>query len=172
MSHIKNRQPFNVHIPRWCYAGVAVWNDSTQLKEVAMLKKLTVITILIALVVSAFPTAGVLASSHTNKELEQKWELLVNNYNRQEMDHVKALKWAEAWLAKNKTAKDRSIVERHLSVCESAMVTAQEVVARHTGFSANGKVINNNLAYKSIKDLSNALRTHAASVKKIAEDVK
>lgn len=137
-----------------------------------MLRKLTVIAILIALLISAFPTAGVIAAGGTEKELEKKWEQLVNNFNRQEMDHVKVHKWAAAWLAKNKTAKDRTEVERHLSVCDSAIVTAEAIVDRHAGFNANGKVINLNLAYKSIKDLGNAMRMHAGSVKNIVEHVK
>ncbi|MEW6084563.1 MAG: hypothetical protein AB1607_08210 [Chloroflexota bacterium] len=137
-----------------------------------MLRKLTVIAILIALVISAFPTAGVLAAGKTDKELEKKWEQLVDNFNRQEMNHVKVHKWADAWLANNTAAKDRTEVERHLSVCDSALVTAQAIVARHAGFNAKGKVTNINLAYKSIKDLGNALRMHAGSVKNIIEHVK
>ncbi len=139
-----------------------------------MLKRMTVLAILIALVVSAFPTAGVLAVGKTEKELEKKWDQLLTNYDRQVTGHHKAHVWVEAWLNKDTqaTAAEKAEVARHLATCNSALQTAHAIVGRHAGFNANGKVINKNLAYKSIKELGNALRAHAASVKNIAEHAK
>ncbi len=139
-----------------------------------MLRKLTVIAILIALLISAFPTTGVLAAGGTEKQLEKKWDQLLTNFDRQMMGHQKAHKWVEAWLKNDTkaTAAEKTEVARHLATCNTALETAQGIVARHAGFNANGKVTNMNLAYKSIKELSNALRAHVASIKNITEHAK
>jgi hypothetical protein len=141
-------------------------------KEVAMFRKITILALLIALVLSVLPTIGVFASSGTNKDLEKKWDQLVTNFNRQDQDHMKAHKWVDGWLVDHKNSSTKPEVERHLAACNSAILTAHAIVASHEGFNAKGKVINKNLAYRSIKDLSNALRAHAASVKSILEHVK
>lgn len=139
-----------------------------------MLRKLTVMAILFALLISAFPTAGVLAAGPTNKELEKKWDGLLLKYDQQTMNHQKAHKWVEAWLVKDTkaTAKEKAEVEKYLFVCNTALDSATVIVNRHAGFDLNGKVINKNLAFKSIRDLSNALNLHAVSVRKIQQQAK
>ena len=137
-----------------------------------MFRKIAVVAMLIALVVAVLPTSGVLAARGTNEELEKKWDQLVTNFNRQNLDHSKAHKWVDAWLAKNQKAADKTEVMRHLNICNTALMDAHAIVTRHAGFDANGKLLKPALAYQSIKDLSNALQLHAASVRKLAEHVK
>lgn len=137
-----------------------------------MLRKIAVLATLIALVVAVLPTAGALAAGGSNEQLEKKWDQLVTNFNRQNMDHAKAHKWVEAWLAKNPKAADKAEVEKHLNICNTALTTAHAIVARHEGFNANGKVVKPNLAYQSIKELANVLRLHASSVKNIVGHIK
>jgi len=137
-----------------------------------MFRKITILAVLIALVVSVLPTVGVFAATDTKKDLETKWDQLVTNFNRQNQDHNKAHKWFEAWLVENKNASDRPEVERHFAACNSAMLTAHSIVAKHEGFNEKGKVINKNVAYRSIRELADVLRTHTASVKNILQHVK
>ena len=139
-----------------------------------MLKRITVIAILIALMVSALPTANAYAAKPNNTNLEKKWDQLITNFNRQDLNHAKAHKWVENWLMTDKKApaSEKAEVARHLTVCNNAFLDAHAIVARHAGFNAKGEVIKPGLAMRSIKELSNALRAHAASVQKLQEHVK
>ena len=138
-----------------------------------MFRKIAVVAMLIALVVAMLPTSGVLAGRGTNQELEKKWDQLVTNFNRQNLDHNKAHKWVDAWLMNEKPkATEKEAVMRHLTICNTALMDAHSIVARHEGFDAKGKVIKPNLAYQSIKVLANALQRHAASVKNLKADLR
>ena len=139
-----------------------------------MIKRLTVIAILIALMVSVVQVVGVSAAPGTDAELEAKWDQLIKNFNRQNVAHERVHNWAYNWLAKEKkvSAANKRDVEQHLAVCNSSILTAHSIVARHAGFTASGKLLNRNLAYNSIKQLADALRAHAASIKNMREHMK
>jgi len=143
------------------------------MSKMSVLAKGSVLAILIALVLSSFPTANVFAGSNT-KDLEDKWDQLVTNFNRQSITHNGAHKWVENWLKTNKntSASEKAEVRRHLSACNSALMSAQVIVASRAGFNAKGKVIDKALANKSIKDLGYYLRQHAGSVRNLLEHTK
>jgi hypothetical protein len=141
------------------------------MSKMSVLAKGTIFAILIALVLSSFPTASVLARGNTTN-LEKKWDQLVTTFNRQSMTHNSVHKWVDNWLKTHKNASERAEVRKHLSICNSAIASAQEVVWSRAGFNADGKVIDKALARKSIKDLSYYLRQHAGSVKNLQEHIK
>jgi hypothetical protein len=140
------------------------------MSKMSILPKGIIVAVLIALVLASFPTAGVLAGS-TRGDLEDKWEQLVTNFNRQSLTHNGAHRWVDRWLKmeKSASASEKDEVRRHLSVCNSALMSAQVIVSNHAGFDAKGKVIDKALAVKTVKDLAYYLRQHASSVKKIVE---
>src|SRR5688572_29663328 len=130
MSHIQLIYPFNVPVLFQCYANGAFVQKITNKRKVSMYKlsvvvKGTIVAILFALVLSSFPTASVFAASNTGK-LEDKWDQLVTNFNRQSDTHNSAHKWVEHWLKteKHATSSEKAEVRKHLSICNSALASA------------------------------------------------
>ncbi len=134
-----------------------------------MLRKVTVIAVLIALIVAAFPTTGVLAKGPKIESLQTKWEQLTKVYTTQSLNHDRIHKEINVWLKTNKdaTASDKVKVQVHLATCNSAFASIQMLVKQHPGFDAKGKVIDVVAATKSVKDLANLIRLHTASIKNI-----
>jgi hypothetical protein len=139
------------------------------MKKMSLLTKGTIVAVLLALVLSSFPTVNALAKGDT--KLEEKWDQLVTNYNRQSVNHTSAHKWVDRWIKTDKkaTASEKAEVRKHLSICNSALTSAGAIVARHAGFDASGEVIDKGLARESIKDLAYYLRQHAGSIKNLKE---
>jgi len=140
------------------------------MKTPSVFARVTILAILIALVLSAFPTAGVLAGSN-NDQLEDRWEQLATNLKKQNFTHTSAHKWVENWLKSNKKASDRAEVQKHLSICNSALASAATIVSNHAGFSATGSVTDRALAIKSINDLNYYLQQHAGSIRNLREHI-
>lgn len=142
------------------------------MSRMSVFAKVTVFAVLIALVFASFPTTSVMAKK-TNQGLEDKWSQLLDNYYRQSSNHDSAHKWADHWLKTHKKASDSkpSDVERHLGICNSAIMAAGAIVSKHAGFDAKGNVIDRGAAIKSIKDLSYYLRQHAGSIKNLNEHI-
>jgi hypothetical protein len=131
--------------------------------------KATVLAILIALLMASLPTASVVAKD-TNTSLEQKWDQLVNNYNTQNVNHASVHKWVDHWMIKAPASR-KAEVQKHLGICNSAIIAAGIVVSKHAGFDAKGNLVDRATAIKSIKDLSYYLRLHAGSVKNLKEHI-
>lgn len=138
------------------------------MQKMSLLAKGTIIAILLALVLSSFPTVSVLAKGNT-QGLENKWDQLVTNYNRQSVTHNGAHNWVMNWLKSKHSASSKEEIQKHLSICNSALASAGTVVWRHAGFDSTGKVVDKALARQSIKDLANYLRQHAGSIKNLQE---
>ena len=138
------------------------------MSKMSVLTKATVFAILIALLFASFPTTSVVAKGN-HQGLEDKWSQLVDNYTRQSSTHTSAHKWVDHWLVTHKKASvsEKSEVQKHLTICNSAIVAAGTIVAKHAGFDAKGKVIDRAAARKSIKDLSYYLRQHVGSIKNL-----
>jgi hypothetical protein len=136
--------------------------------KTSVFAKATVFAVLIALVVASFPTSSVMAKK--GKEgLEGKWSQLVDNYTRQSFHHNSMHKWVDRWqpAQRKNSFSDRDNVQKHLTICNSAILAAGNIVFTHAGFDAKGKVIDRGAAIKSIKDLSYYLRQHAGSLKNL-----
>jgi hypothetical protein len=142
------------------------------MSKISIFSKAIAFAILIALVLASLPATSVVAKGN-NQDLEEKWDQLVTNYNTQSSNHNAAHKWVDHWLKKHKkiSASDRAEVEKHLAICNSAIMSAGAIVTRHTGFDANGKVTERASALKSINDLSYFLRQHAGSIKNLKEHI-
>lgn len=140
------------------------------MSKLSNFSKAIVVALLITLVLASFPTSGVVAKG-TNQGLEDKWSQLVDNYTRQSINHASAHKWVDHWLKTNKpaTTSDKNEIQKHLSICNSALMSAGAIVAQHAGFDAQGNVIDRGAAIKSIKNLSYYLRQHAGSLKNLEE---
>ena len=137
--------------------------------KMSALTKCTIISILLALVVSSFPTTSVFAGDNTN--LESKWDQLVNRYNNQSVNHDVAHKTVDQWLVEHKHSRvaEKAEIRKHLAICNYAIYAAGIIVADHAGFDAKGKVIDRAAARKSIKSLGYYLQQHAGSVRNLSE---
>jgi hypothetical protein len=143
---------------------------STQQKEVAMLRKVTVFALLFAVILASFPTNSVFAATPVKDpiaKLEAKWDDLVERYDTQKMGHLQAHKMADNWLKKEKkaTVSQKAEVERHLALCNSSLKSAEVLIAKHAGFDRDGRVIDRVLARKTVVQLANYLNLHARSFK-------
>ena len=138
------------------------------MSKISIFSKAIACAVLIALVFASLPTTSVVAKGN-NQGLEDKWSQLVTNYTRQSSHHNSIHKWVDHWLKTQKkdSFSDRDAVQKHLTMCNSAIISAGSIVAKHAGFDANGKVIDRGAARKSIKDLSYYLRQHAGSIKNL-----
>jgi hypothetical protein len=139
------------------------------MSKMSVFSKVVALAILLAIVLASLPTVSVVAKA-TNQGLEDKWSQLVTNYGRQYSNHASAHKWADHWLTTHKkaSASEKEKVEKHLTICNSAIMAAGVIVSKHTGFDAKGNVIDRAAAIKSIKDLSWYLRQHAGSLKNLS----
>jgi hypothetical protein len=132
--------------------------------------KPTVFAILIALVLAALPTTSVVAKD-TNEGLEKKWDQLVNNFETQSSKHNSVHKWVDHWLKTHKKSSEKAEVQKHVEICNSAIIAAGILVSKHAGFDAKGNLVDRASAIKSINDLSYYLRLHAGSVKNLKEHI-
>jgi hypothetical protein len=151
-----------------------LWETGNNKRRFVMLKmsalaKCTLISILLALVVSSFPTTSVFAGANTN--LVNKWEQLVTRYNNQTVKHDGVHNAVDHWLVVNKNARlsEKAEIRKHLAICNYAIYAAGIIVNNHTGFDAKGNVVDRASALKSIKDLSYYLQQHSGSVKNLHE---
>ena len=138
------------------------------MSKMSAFSKAIAFAVLIALVLASLPTASVVAKGN-NQGLEDKWSQLVTNYTRQGSTHNSAHRWVDHWLKTQKKASvsEKNELQKHLSICNSALMSAGAIVAKHAGFDAKGKVIDRGAAIKSIKDLSYFLRQHAGSIQNL-----
>jgi hypothetical protein len=136
--------------------------------KISVATRVISLAILITLLFASFATTGALAKGN-NQGLENKWEQLVDSYNRQSMTHNSAHHWAEAWLKDNPdaSASKKAEVQKHLTICNSALATATTIVSKHNGFDASGKVVDKAAARQSAKDLTLALQRHASSIRNL-----
>lgn len=143
------------------------------MSKMSVLSKGIAITILIALVLSFIPMITVVAKGN-NGDLETKWSQLVTNYDRQYSNHTGVHKWVDHWFKTHKKASlsDKAEVQKHVAICNSAILAAGTIISKHAGFDAKGTVIDRASAIKSIENLRYFLRQHAGSVKNLKEHIK
>jgi hypothetical protein len=143
------------------------------MSKMSVFSKATTFAILIALVLASLPMTSVVAKGN-NEVLEKKWDQLVTNFNTQSSNHNGVHKWVDHWLKTHKKASisDKAEVQKHLTICNSAILSAGAIVSKHAGFDAKGNVIERASALKSIDNLSYFLRQHAGSVKNLKEHIK
>jgi hypothetical protein len=134
-----------------------------------MLRKIAVFVLLFVLVMAAFPTNNVLAKDAIAEKLEKKWDQLVESYKTQSITHDKTHKLVENYLKthKNIKAADKTELEKHLAVCNSALDSAKAVYNNHAGFDASGNVIDRGVAQQTLKTFANVLQQHAGSVRNL-----
>jgi len=140
------------------------------MSKMSVFAKATVFALVIVLLFASFPTTSVIAKGN-NQGLEDKWSQLVDNYVRQSSTHNGAHRWLDHWLMMNKKASvsQKDELQKHLTICNSAIMAAGSIVSKHAGFDSKGKVIDRGAAIKSIKDLSYYLRQHVGSLKNLDE---
>jgi hypothetical protein len=138
-----------------------------------MLRKVTVVALLFALVLAAFPTSGVLAGSPVADKLEKKWDQLVDRYEAQVVNHAQMHKLADNWLATNKKASksDKNEVAKHLDICNTSLAAAEALIKSHPGFDRNGNAVDYALARTTLQKLANYLQQHAGSVKNLKKHI-
>jgi hypothetical protein len=140
------------------------------MQKMSLFAKCTIVAILITLVLSSFPTGNVVAKGN-NTKLEEKWDQLVTNFNQQSAHHISVHHRVDRWFQTHDdaTASEKTEVNKHLAVCNSALSAAGAIVTQHKGFDADGKVVDRAAAQKSVKDLAYYLRQHAGSVHNLQE---
>lgn len=141
------------------------------MSKTCFLSKATTVAILIALILASFPMTNVAAKGNTER-LEQKWDQLVTNFYQQKSNHDSAHNWVDHWMMADKgSSSAKAEVSKHLSICNSAIIAAENIVAQHSGFDAKGKVTDKAAANKSIKDLSYYLQRHAGSIRSLDKHI-
>lgn len=142
------------------------------MSKMSIFSKATIVAILLALMFASLPATGVVAKGD-NQKLEDKWSQLVNNFSRQTTNHTSVHKWVDHWLTTSKeaTGSEKAQMEKHLSQCNSAILSAATIVSKHAGFDAKGNVIERASAIKSINKLSYYLRQHTGAIKNLSEHV-
>jgi len=138
------------------------------MSKMSVFTKAISFALLIALVLASLPTVSVVAKGNT-QGLEAKWSQLVDNYTRQSSNHDSAHRWVDHWLKTHKKASlsEKNEIQKHLSICNSAIMAAGTIVSKHAGFDAKGNVIDRGAARKSIRDLGYYLRQHIGSIKNL-----
>ncbi len=125
--------------------------------------------VLLTLLLASFPTGVAGATKTNNHGLERKWAKLVDNYNRQSLIHEGSSRWVTQWMADHRRApsSQKAEIQSDLAKSNAAWAPATLIVTRHSGFDANGKVVDKAAAQRSIKDLSGALQRFATSIKQL-----
>ena len=141
------------------------------MSRISVFSKIMLFALLIALVSASFTTSNV-AAKKNNRELEDKWSQLVDNYNRQSINHTSAHNWVDHWMKTNNSDSDEIELQKHMCTCNSALSAAGAIVAKHAGFDAKGNVVDRGAAIQSIKDLSYYLAQHAGSIRNLEGHLK
>ncbi len=135
------------------------------------------LTVLITLLLASFPTAASAAQSN-DRGLEAKWAKLMDIYNRQLQIHNSAPRWANQWLRDHNNDHSRQFnskkaeLLKDLAASDAAWAPVPAIAMRHSGFDANGNVIDRAAAKQSIKDLSRALQRYNRSIKELRALIK
>jgi hypothetical protein len=124
--------------------------------------------VLLALLLASFPTASVAAKDDT-RGLQAKWSKLLETYNRQAIIHNSVPRQVAHWMSDFRRApkSKKAEIEKDLAISNTAWVPVASIVMKHTGFDAQGKVIDKAAAQQSIKDLSKALQRYKTSIKNL-----
>jgi hypothetical protein len=140
--------------------------------KMSVLSKVTTFAIIIALVLASLPMTSVFAGSPEKEKLEAKWDELNQMFKTQKSSHNLVERMHKNWHAnveKNATPAEKAAFDRNLSVCDTALVAAETIIANHEGFDKKGKVIDLVPATKSVKDLNTYILKHASALKNIRE---
>ncbi len=123
--------------------------------------------VLLTFLLASVPTAAGTAKTN-NPGLERKWAKLITVYKRQAQIHNSAPRWVE-WTTNNSSASKAKKAElwRSLTASNSAWGPVPVIALRHSGFDANGNVVNKAAAQQSVKDLSRALQRYTKAIKNL-----
>ena len=124
--------------------------------------------VLISLLLASFPTA-VFAAQDNNRGLEAKWAKLLETYNRQMIIHNSVPHQVAHWMSDYRRAPKRikAEIQKDLDISNAAWTPVASIVMKHTGFDAQGKIIDKVAAQKSINELSKALQHYKTAVKNL-----
>ena len=98
--------------------------------------------VLVTLLFASFPTA-VAAAKDNNRGLEVKWAKLVDTYTRQSMIQNGAPRWVAQWLSDHPRASvaKKAELRKDLANSNAAWAPVLSIVMRHSGFDAQGNVV-------------------------------
>ncbi len=138
--------------------------------KTSIANKVISLAVLITLLLASFPTA-VAAAKDDNRGLELKWAKLMETYNRQLLIHNRIPYQVAHWMSDYRRAPKRikAEIQNDLAISETAWTPVPSIVMRHTGFDAQGKVLDKAAAQKSINDLSRALQRYKTTIKNLKE---
>lgn len=130
--------------------------------------KLISFAVLLSLLLASFPTAVVAAKSD-NRGLEAKWAKLIETYNRQAIIHNSVPHQVAHWMSDYRRAPKRikAEIQKDLDLSNTAWVPVASLVMKHSGFDANGKIIDKAAAQQSIKDLSKAIQRYKTATRNL-----
>ena len=125
------------------------------------------LAVLVTFLLASFPTA-VATAKENNRGLEAKWAKLVVLYKRQSQIHNSAPRWVEWTMNNSKASKSKKAeLQKILTVSNAAWASVPSIVMSHSGFDAQGNVVDRAAARQSVKDLSRALQRYTASIKNL-----
>ena len=119
-----------------------------------MLRKLTVVAVLVALVLAALPTSGVSAGDGIQaNQLEKQWDKYVQNVEKMAVAHDKIDTKTQKWLGNKKHSRFETQIANHLNVYHSNLAAANAIINTHEGFDAKGNVVDEGVAKASVNHL-------------------
>ncbi len=126
----------------------------------SFLRKLFVSSLMIALLFSSLPARAALAaaasggtSANTNA-MQQDWDHKVQKVDNNSIFYQRV----RVYPANFEDPAELTTAHNILNNYGVALRSAQKIVTNHSGFDQNGKVVNESLADRSLKDLAENLR--------------
>ena len=126
----------------------------------SFLRKLFVSSLMIALLFTSLPAHAALAApasggtSVNTNQMQQDWDHKVQKVDNNSIFYQRVRAYPANFEDPNELATAHDILNNY----GVALRSAQRIVINHSGFDQNGKVVNENLADQSLKDVSENLR--------------
>ncbi len=126
----------------------------------SFLRKLFVSALMLALLVTAFPPRAVLAApagdgkTFNRNEMQQEWDNKIQKVDYNSIFYQRVRVYPSNFEDPTELATAHGLLNNY----GVALRNAQRIIINHNGFDPKGKVINDNLADQSLKDLAENLR--------------
>ncbi len=126
----------------------------------SFLRKLFVSALMIALLFTSLPARVALAApassgtSVNTNEMQKEWDNKIQKVDYNSIFYQRVRVYPANFEDQNELATAHDLLNNY----GAALRSAQRIVLNHSGFDQKGKVINENLADRSLKDLSENLR--------------
>jgi hypothetical protein len=126
-------------------------------------QKLIVASLIIALLVASLPVHAAFAATSSTNNYAQEWSDKLATLRNNGIFYERV----RVYPADFEDLNELALAHQYLNDYGAALRTAQRIAINHAGFNQKGKVVNDELANKSLKDLSENLRLMRVSKEKL-----